>query len=101
MLRATGGGWAVWRRAFVILVRQEGRQVLRVASGAREQGTFNFDDDARGHTDTRWQTLAELTEYCSREDFEKLSGAYIKELQKTFRRDAKKFKTAAQLRAEE
>ena len=65
------------------------------------QGTFNFDDDQRGHTDTRWQTLAELTEYCSREEFERLSGAYVKELQKTFKRDAKKFKTAAQLRAEE
>ena len=64
------------------------------------QGTFNYEDDARGHTDTRWQTLEELKESCSREDFEQAAAAYVKELQKIFKRDAKKFKTAAQLAAE-
>jgi hypothetical protein len=33
----------------------------------------------------------------SREDFEDQSSEYIKELQKSFKRDAKRFKTAAQL----
>ena len=36
------------------------------------QGTFTVEGYARGRTDTRWQTiaeLAELAESCSREDF--------------------------------
>jgi hypothetical protein len=36
----------------------------------------------------------------SREDFEDQSSEYIKELQKSFKRDAKRFKTAAQLARE-
>ena len=61
------------------------------------QGTFTVEGYAKGRTDTRWQTIAELAESCSREDFEQLSAAYIKELQKSFKRDAKRFKTRAQL----
>ena len=57
-----------------------------------------FQGYAKGHDDTRWQTLAQLTDSCSREDFEQLIAAYIKDLQKAFKRDhAKKFKPAAEL----
>ena len=61
------------------------------------QGTFTVEGYAKGHDDTRWQTLAQLTDSCSREDFEQLTAAYIKDLQKAFKRDAKKFKPAAEL----
>ena len=60
------------------------------------QGTFTVEGYARGHTDTRWQKLDELVECCTREDFEKQTKAYLKELEKTFKRDAKRLKTAAQ-----
>ena len=43
------------------------------------------------------ETIAELAESCSREDFEQLSAAYIEELQKSFKHDEKRFKTRAQL----
>jgi len=63
------------------------------------QGTFNCgEDDDRGETDTRWQTLDELVEAgCSREEFEELCAAHVKQLQKTMKRDAKRFKTASEL----
>ena len=60
------------------------------------QGTFTVEGYARGHTDTRWQKLDELVKCCTREDFEKQTRAYLKELEKTFKRDAKRLKTAAQ-----
>ena len=45
--------------------------------------------------------IDELAESCSREGFEQLSAAYIKELQKSlFKRDAKRFRTRAQLARE-
>ena len=61
------------------------------------QGTYAVEGYAKGHDDTRWQTLEQLTRNCSREDFESLSAAYIKDLQKKFKNDAKKFKPAAEL----
>ena len=44
--------------------------------------------------------MEELQASISREDFERLTSDYVKELQKTFKRDAKRFKTAAQLARE-
>ena len=66
------------------------------------QGTFIPEGYERGTTDTRWQTVDELVAAISREDFEDQSSEYmyIKELQKSFKRDAKRFKTAAQLARE-
>ena len=64
------------------------------------QGTFTPDGYARGQTDTRWQSLRELTERCSKEDFEKLFKQHLKDLEKAFKRDAKRFKTAEQLEEE-
>lgn len=64
------------------------------------QGTFIPEGYERGTTDTRWQTVDELVAAISREDFEEQSSEYIKELQKSFKRDAKRFKTAAQLARE-
>ena len=64
------------------------------------QGTFIPDGDERGCTDTRWQSMEELQASVSREDFERLTSDYVKELQKSFKRDAKRFKTAAQLARE-
>ena len=61
------------------------------------QGTYTVAGYSKGHNDTRWQSLDDMTQSCSREDFEKLTAAYIKDLQKTFKRDAKKFKPAAEL----
>ena len=60
------------------------------------QGTFNCDeDDERGHTDTRWQTLDELVESgCSKAAFQAMTAAHITQLEKTFKRDAKRFKSA-------
>ena len=59
------------------------------------QGTFLPDGYAKGQMDTRWQTLDELTGACTREDFQKLTRAHFKELGMSFKRDAKRFKTAA------
>ena len=64
------------------------------------QGTFIPDGYERGTIDTRWQSMEELQASISREDFERLTSDYVKELQKTFKRDAKRFKTAAQLAEE-
>ena len=64
------------------------------------QGTFTPEGYARGQTDTRWQTLAQLTESCSREDFVELYQTLLKDLEKSFKRDAKRFKTASQLARE-
>ena len=64
------------------------------------QGTFTAEGYAKGMTDTRWQTLEQLTESCSRESFEKLYKAHLKDLEKTFKRDAKRFETVAQLEDE-
>ena len=61
------------------------------------QGTFTVEGYKRGLPDTRWQTLQQLTESCSREDFEELYKQHLKDLEKAFKRDAKRFKTAAQL----
>ena len=63
------------------------------------QGTFNCaQDDERGETDARWQTLDELLEAgCSREEFNGLCAAHVTQLQKTMRQDAKRFKTALEL----
>jgi hypothetical protein len=61
------------------------------------QGTFIPEGYERGTTNTRWQTVDELVAAISHEDFEYQSSEYIKELQKSFKRDAKRFKTAAQL----
>ena len=36
------------------------------------QGTFKAEGYTRGPTDVRWQSLDQLTESCSREDFERL-----------------------------
>ena len=64
------------------------------------QGTFKAEGYERGPTDVRWQSLEQLTESCSREDFERLYKQHLKDLEKTFKRDAKRFKTAAQLEEE-
>ena len=61
------------------------------------QGTFVPEGYDRGCTDTRWQTMDELVSSISREDFEQLFKAHLKDLEKSFKRDAKRFKTAAQL----
>ena len=64
------------------------------------QGTFIPDGYTRGTTDTRWQSIDELVGSISREDFDRLTSDYVKELQKSFKRDAKRFKMAAQLARE-
>jgi hypothetical protein len=64
------------------------------------QGTFIPEGYERGTTDARWQTVDELVAAISREDFKNQSSEYIKELQKSFKRDAKRFRTAAQLATE-
>ena len=59
------------------------------------QGTFNCaQDDERGEKDSRWLTLDELVEAdCSREEFNDFCATYVKELQKTMKKDAKRFKS--------
>ena len=64
------------------------------------QGTFTCEGVTNGEVYTRWQTLNEMAESCSREDFDRLTGAYIKELQKTFKAASKRFKIATQLAQE-
>jgi hypothetical protein len=64
------------------------------------QGTFTAESYTRGMVDTRWQTLEQLSESCSREDFERLFKRHLKDLEKTFKRDAKRFKKAAELEEE-
>ena len=64
------------------------------------QGTSIPNGYERGNTDTRWQSIEELVASVSREDFDRLTSDYVKELQKSFKRDAKRFKTAAQLARE-
>ena len=64
------------------------------------QGTFIPDGYERGTTDTRWQSVDELMASISREDFDRLTSSYVKALQTSFKRDAKRFKTAAQLARE-
>ena len=54
----------------------------------------------QGRIDTRWQTVEELKESCSREAFVEVAADYIKELQKSFKREAKRFKAAADLEQE-
>ena len=61
------------------------------------QGTFTYAGYEKGTVDTRWQSVDELKESCSREDFESECREIIKALQKTMKRDAKRFKTAAEL----
>jgi len=62
------------------------------------QGTFCCDeDDERGETDVRWQTVDELVEVkCSREDFNELCAKHMQQLKKTMVAHAKRFKTAAE-----
>ena len=62
------------------------------------QGTFNCaQDDERGETDVRWQTVDELVEVkCSREDFNELCAKHMQQLKKTMVAHAKRFKTAAE-----
>ena len=59
------------------------------------QGTFNCaQDDERGEKDSRWLTLDELVDAdCSREEFNDFCATYVKELQKTMKKDAKRFKS--------
>ena len=59
------------------------------------QGTFNCaQDDERGEPDTRWLTLDELVEAgCSRQEFNGFCATYVKELQETMKKDAKRFKS--------
>ena len=57
------------------------------------QGEFTCEGYARGETDTRWQSLQQLSESCSREAFTELTDGYIKELQKAFKQAAKRFKS--------
>ena len=65
------------------------------------QGTYTVEGYKRGAVDTRWQTVQDLVDAgCSRENFEKLTKAHVKDLQTTFKRDAKRFKSAAQLAEE-
>ena len=64
------------------------------------QGTFTAEGYARGVVDTRWQTLQQLTERCSREDFEAQYKSHLKDLEKMFKSAAKRFKKAAELAAE-
>ena len=63
------------------------------------QGNFACEvGDQRGEIDTRWLAMDELIEAaCSREEFEDAYKAYLKALKKTFERDAKRLKTAAEL----
>lgn len=61
------------------------------------QGTFVPEGYQRGCTDTRWQSIQELSASCSREDFVQLTSKYVKELEKSFKREAKRFKPAAQM----
>ena len=76
--------------------KERRNQVLMNTLQYNVQGTFNCaEDDERGHIDTRWQTLDELVESgCSKAEFEEMTAAHIKQLQKTFKRDAKRFRTA-------
>ena len=63
------------------------------------QGTFKFESMVKGHGDIRWLSVEELAASgYSKEQFETLTGKYIKELQKRFKRDAKAFKSKAQQR---
>ena len=64
------------------------------------QGTFIPDGYERGTTDTRWQSVDELMASISREDFDRLTSSYVKALQTSFKRDAKRFKSATQLARE-
>ena len=50
------------------------------------QGTFTPENYDRGQVDTRWQSLHQLTEGCSKEDFERLYKQHLKDLEKTFKR---------------
>ena len=61
------------------------------------QGTFTAEGYARGLTDTRWQTVQQLSEKISREDFERLFKLHIKDLEKSYKQAAKRFKPAAEL----
>ena len=76
--------------------KERRNQVLMNALQYNVQGTFNCaEDDERGQTDTRWQTVDELVESgCSQKEFDAMCDAHIKQLQKTFKRDAKRFKSA-------
>ena len=63
------------------------------------QGTFKFEGMVKGHGDIRWLAVEKLAASgYSKEQFETLTGKYIKELQKRFKRDAKAFKSEAQQR---
>ena len=59
------------------------------------QGTFNCaQDDECGEPDTRWLTLDELVKAgCSRQEFNGFCATYVKELQETMKKDAKRFKS--------
>ena len=61
------------------------------------QGTFNCaQDDERGEPDTRWLTLDELVEAgCSRKEFNDFCATYVKMLQETMKKDAKRFKSVS------
>ena len=66
------------------------------------QGTFTCEGVTNGEVDTRWQTLGEMAETCSREDFDRLTGAYVSSsrlfVQKSFKAASKCFKTATEPR---
>ena len=49
-----------------------------------------------GEPDTRWLTLDELVEAdCSREEFNEFCATYVKMLQETMKKDAKRFKSVS------
>ena len=60
------------------------------------QGIFTVPGYTCGYKDTRWQTIDEMVESCSREDFDKVTKAYVKDIQATFKRSTKRFKTQEQ-----
>ena len=75
--------------------KQRRNTVLKSTLQYCVQGTFNCEDgDERGEPDARWQTVDELVEAdCSLEEFNKLCSAHVRELQKTMKHDAKRFKS--------
>ena len=60
------------------------------------QGDFKFEGMRKGHSDIRWLSVEELVKTgCSKESFVSLTDNYIEALKKTFKNDAKRFKSAA------
>ena len=65
------------------------------------QGKFKVEGYDRGHTDTRWQTIDDMTRRISREEFESKGRKLLRTLTAAFKREAKRFKPAAQLGEDE